>query len=97
MAARKSPSLGWGLLLAVVALPSREAPGAGPAAGPKTPEHRAFQRPGRPPVPASRGAARARNPVDAFLLARLEAQGLTYSPEADRGGHALRPVRGQDE
>jgi hypothetical protein len=84
MGARASASLGCGLLLAVVALPPLEAPGAGPAAGPKTPEHWAFQRPGRPAVPASRGAAPARNPVDAFLLARLEAKGLTYASEADR-------------
>src|SRR5262245_15537443 len=84
MGARKSPSIGWGLLLAVVALPPREAPGAEPAAGPKPPEHWAFQRPSRPAVPGSRAAPRARNPVDAFLLARLEGKGLTYSPDADR-------------
>ena len=40
----------------------------------------------RPPVPAlaAEDAARARNPVDAFVLARLREQGLTPSPEADR-------------
>jgi hypothetical protein len=36
----------------------------------------------RPAVPAVKG--HARNPIDAFLLAKLEAAGLTFSPEADR-------------
>jgi cytochrome c553 len=34
-----------------------------------------------PPVPPQAGA---RNPIDAFLLARLDREGLTYRPEADR-------------
>src|SRR4029077_17528281 len=38
----------------------------------------------RPAVPAVRNAAWVRNPIDAFVLARLEQQGLTPSPEADR-------------
>ena len=42
----------------------------------------------RPPQaaepPAVRDAARVRNPIDAFLLAKLDAAGLTFSPEADR-------------
>jgi hypothetical protein len=42
----------------------------------------AFRAPVRPAVPVVKG--RARNPIDAFLLARLEASGLTFSPEADR-------------
>ena len=41
---------------------------------------------GRRRGPRCRGRrpARVRNPIDAFLLARLEAAGLTFSPEADR-------------
>jgi mono/diheme cytochrome c family protein len=42
----------------------------------------------RPPqpvtVPAVRDAARVRNPIDAFILQRLEQRGLTLAPEADR-------------
>ncbi|MDX2030466.1 MAG: DUF1549 and DUF1553 domain-containing protein [Blastocatellia bacterium] len=49
------------------------------------PEHRShwsFQ-PVRPqPVPAVRG--RANNPIDNFLLARLEAAGFTFNPQADK-------------
>jgi hypothetical protein len=35
-------------------------------------------------VPAPRNASWVRTPVDAYLLARLEAEGLSPSPEADR-------------
>lgn len=38
----------------------------------------------RPPVPAVKTTDRVRNEIDAFLLARLESEGLSYSPEADR-------------
>lgn len=34
--------------------------------------------------PAVRNEAQVRNPIDRFLLARLEAQGLSLAPEADR-------------
>jgi mono/diheme cytochrome c family protein len=44
----------------------------------------AFRSPARPPVPAVRHAERVRNPVDAFVLAALEKEGLTLAPEADR-------------
>jgi hypothetical protein len=40
--------------------------------------------PVRPEVPQVKNAAWVRNPIDAFILARLEAQGLTPAPEADR-------------
>ena len=43
-----------------------------------------FQPPERPPVPEPKAVEQVRNPVDAFLLRKLEAQGLTYSPEAPR-------------
>lgn len=48
------------------------------------PTHWAFVKPVRPQVP--RGAVKAwgRNPVDAFILARLQKEHLTPSPEADR-------------
>ncbi|MFO0927538.1 MAG: PSD1 and planctomycete cytochrome C domain-containing protein [Gemmataceae bacterium] len=38
----------------------------------------------RPPLPPVRNDRWGRNPVDRFLLARLEAEGLTPSPEAER-------------
>src|SRR5207253_9836004 len=44
----------------------------------------AFRAPVRPAVPAVKERARARNPIDAFLLAKLDAAGLTFAPEADR-------------
>ena len=49
-------------------------------------EHWAFTPPHRPVVPAIRGAAQSpvRNPIDAFIRARLETKGLKPSPEADK-------------
>lgn len=46
--------------------------------------HWAFRTPQRPAVPASQNAAWARNPIDAFLLARLQREGLQPAPEADK-------------
>ena len=47
-------------------------------------EHWAFVAPVRPAPPKVRDNAWARNPIDAFVLARLESGGLPPSPEADR-------------
>ena len=44
----------------------------------------AFQPPQRPAVPEVRQKERVRNPIDAFLLARLEEKGLEWPEEADR-------------
>ena len=46
-------------------------------------EHWAFLRPVRPAVPVPRHRGRVRNPIDAFVFARLEAEGLQPSPRAD--------------
>ncbi|MGE5193385.1 MAG: DUF1549 and DUF1553 domain-containing protein [Deltaproteobacteria bacterium] len=46
--------------------------------------HWAFQPVTRPAVPAVRHQELVRNPVDAFLLARLEEQGLSFSPPASK-------------
>ncbi len=46
--------------------------------------HWAFKRPERPAVPAVKDIGWPRNPIDAFVLARLEHQGLRPAPEADR-------------
>ena len=44
----------------------------------------AFQHVARPAIPEVRDAQWVRTPVDAFILARLEAKGLKPSPPADR-------------
>jgi hypothetical protein len=46
--------------------------------------HWAFTKVERPQVPAVKDAGWVRNPVDAFILARLEKEGLKPSPEADK-------------
>ncbi|MDA1054382.1 MAG: PSD1 and planctomycete cytochrome C domain-containing protein [Planctomycetota bacterium] len=44
----------------------------------------AFQPPRKSDVPQVQHAERVRSPIDAFLISKLEARGLTFSPEADR-------------
>jgi len=46
--------------------------------------HWAFQPVAKPPVPTVRNSSRVSTPVDAFLLAKLEAKGLGFAPVADR-------------
>jgi len=46
--------------------------------------HWSFSPPVRPPLPAVRNASWVRNPVDTFVLARLEAEDIAPSPEADK-------------
>ncbi|MGH8247081.1 MAG: DUF1549 domain-containing protein, partial [Gammaproteobacteria bacterium] len=43
-----------------------------------------FRKPLRPPVPAVKNAALIPNPIDAFILAKLEQNGLRPAPQADR-------------
>jgi len=43
-----------------------------------------FRKPVRPPVPAINNTAAIRNPIDAFVLARVERNGLQPAPPADR-------------
>ena len=47
-------------------------------------DHWAYQAPKKSELPAVRDAAWARNPIDRFILARLEKANLKPSPEADR-------------
>src|SRR5262249_14653511 len=72
------------LLLGLVAVP----PVAGPdnAAGKVEDKrnHWAFKAPERPPVPQVKNQKWVRNAIDNFILARLEKEGLSPSPEADR-------------
>ncbi len=56
--------------------------GAGLTAQPVREKHWAFKPVERPRLPAVRGSARTA--IDRFILASLEAKGLTLSPEADR-------------
>src|SRR5262245_11764478 len=53
-------------------------------AGDKGREHWAFQKLARPPLPRLRHAERIRTPADAYLLAKLEEKGMTFSADADR-------------
>src|SRR5262245_27666438 len=48
------------------------------------PTHWAYVKPVQPPLPPVKNRSWIRNPIDAFILARLEREGLTPSPEADR-------------
>ena len=52
--------------------------------GAKWERHWAFVPPQRPPLPAVQNEKWVRNPIDRFVLARLEKEGLKPSPEADR-------------
>jgi len=52
--------------------------------GAKYADHWSFAKLTRPPVPAPARKDWGRNPVDAFVLARLEQEGLAPAPEADR-------------
>jgi hypothetical protein len=49
-----------------------------------TTKHWAYTAPIRPSVPTPKSKGWVRNPIDAFVLARLEQEGFKPSPEADR-------------
>src|SRR5579871_4396823 len=59
------------------------APGL-PKLGEPAARHWAYVAPVRPAVPATPNSGWARNPVDAFILTRLQKEGLRPSPEATR-------------
>src|SRR5262249_21690546 len=52
--------------------------------GAKWQKHWAFITPVRPELPKVKNATWPRNPIDHFILERLEREGLTPAPEADR-------------
>src|SRR5262245_7842499 len=54
------------------------------AQGAKYHEHWSFVVPRRPPAPQTRNSAWPKNDIDRFILARLEASGLSPAPEADK-------------
>ncbi len=76
--------IGLGLLVLVVhpAVPAA-GPGSVARAFEEAKSHWAYQPIRRPNPPAVKATDRVWTPVDAFLLARLEAEGLGYSPLAD--------------
>ena len=45
--------------------------------------HWSFQRVSRPPVPSVKDSGRTRSSIDAFVLAKLEERGLTFSSDAE--------------
>ncbi|HEX5483288.1 MAG TPA: PSD1 and planctomycete cytochrome C domain-containing protein [Terriglobia bacterium] len=47
-------------------------------------KHWAYMKPVRPPLPTVKDAAWCRNPIDYFVLAKLEKENLKPSPEADK-------------
>lgn len=55
-----------------------------PEKAPAVRKHWAYVKPVRPQIPKVKNNAWVRNPVDAFVLARLEKEGLTPSAEAPR-------------
>ena len=57
--------------------------------GGKYSKHWSYVPPVRPELPAVKNTAWAKTPIDRFILARLEKEGLTPMPEADR--YALAP------
>ena len=64
--------------------PSLAAGKPDPLVGDKDRDFWAFRPPRKPAVPKLKNAAQVRNPIDNFILRRLQAKGLTLSPQADR-------------
>lgn len=65
-------------------MPDVAGTGPDPLVGDQDRQFWAFQPPRRAEVPSVQHKDRVRNPIDAFILKRLEGKGLTLSPEADR-------------
>jgi hypothetical protein len=61
-----------------------EAPAPEAAPGRPVSKHWAFNPPVRPDLPSVKNSGWARTPIDRFILARLEKEGLKPSPEADK-------------
>jgi hypothetical protein len=51
----------------------------------KSPGHWAYLKPISPPIPNVKGSTWVRSPIDNFVLARLENEGLRPSPDAEKG------------
>ena len=83
-AAQVDTIVAWIAAGAKTARPEPEQVGDGPLFSEEERGYWAFQPVRRPAVPATGHAEQPRTPIDPFLLARLEKEGLTFSPEADR-------------
>ena len=59
-------------------------PDTASVASAKIETHWSFEKPVRPPLPSVHNSTWPRNPIDHFILARLEKEGIQPSPEADR-------------
>ena len=73
--------------IAAGATVNRDEPNELPVGFTPSPEelaHWSFQPITRPALPKVKAAAQVRSPIDRFLLANLEANGLAFGPEADR-------------
>ncbi|MFO0968067.1 MAG: PSD1 and planctomycete cytochrome C domain-containing protein [Gemmataceae bacterium] len=64
--------------------PEEKTPSKALSAAEKAKRHWAFQPVGNPPVPKGKDAGWVKTPVDAFILEKLAAKGLTPNPPADR-------------
>src|SRR5262245_18556574 len=91
--ARAACVLSCGILAASAATTTPGTPAASTSAPPsldpaaelrRKKSHWAFQAPVRPALPPVRNRRWVRNPIDQFVLARLEKEGLAPAPEADR-------------
>jgi len=65
-------------------LPDVAGAGPDPLVSEKDRQFWAFLPPREVTVPVVRDSQKVRNPIDAFILSKLEERGLTFSPEADR-------------
>jgi hypothetical protein len=77
----------WTILAIALPIESKRAfaePGEIPRTRPNAANHWAFHPPVRPPLPAVRDSGWCRTPVDRFILARLENEGMQPSTEADK-------------
>ena len=74
----------WLLLVLLLAAMPNASPAEEPSFTSAQKNHWAWKRPARPPLPSVRSAAWLKNPIDAFILAKLEAEGLAPAPPAPR-------------
>ena len=86
MLARQRTWIAFALVGLVTLVSQGWAPRAGaePDANPAWKQFWSFKPVSRPAVPSVKDPAWVRNPIDAFVLAKLEASGLKPAPEADR-------------
>ena len=81
----EKPALDAALVARIAAWIDAGATGQGGAIAEERPAtHWSYRRPRRPPLPQVRDTSWARSPLDAFVLARLETEGLAPGPEASR-------------